>query len=518
MVETKGYFIDSYRVTEEQYRYIEKLTAGFNKSTRRLFCHILASTLLKLSGLGAGAWTPVASELIKTKLRGASWQALEKRGLIEATGFSIAEHRSREYSVAKSVIDRFVDFTRGLSAEQIISLPCVNLFTGRAMRKPEGNVLRDDSGNALPELYIKAVETIRNNGAIFYLKRVEAHVRALEAEYEKAQAEFDKAEALGFGGAYLEERRVAEARAWGRWLNDYLCFECILQQKPKQITDELWIYPPAYKATMSGRLSHLRGGFQSCSAEMKAAAFAGVPDVHNVDLEASQVNGLIQLLEIAGLDSSWLVTYRDTSNQKKVYAERAGMSINCWKRCLLALCMGGTMPKRLVRLADRDNSIIEFVRNECDSDIAITFAILEKFGKVVEPLVEVLSQWHTWLLSDYVPATKKAGRGGWFLTNKVGIKLNITAYLRKFPIWKVKATLAAFLLQGQESAFIHTLTILGAKYGYKAMGNEHDGLIVLGTIPDEAVAEAARLSGLQNAKLVEKPFAMREVPELAEAS
>ena len=515
---TKGYFIDSYRVTQEQYRYIDKLTARLNKSTRRLFCHILASSLLKLSGLGEGVWVPVASELIKAKLRGARWLVLEQRGLIEATGFSIIEHRSREYQVAKCVIDGFTALTRGLSAEQIVSLPCVNLFTGRAMRKPESNVLRDDSGNALPELYIDAVETIRNNGAIFYLKRVEAHVRALEAQYEKAQAELDKAEALGFGGAYLEERRVAAARAWGRWLNDYLCFECILQQKPKQVTDELWIYPPAYKATLSGRLSHLRGGFQSCSAEMKAAAFDGVPDVHNVDLEASQVNGLIQLLEIARLDSSWLITYRDTPNNKTIYAERAGMSIKCWKRCLLALCMGATMPKRLIRLGDRENSIIEFVRDECDGDIAATSAIIEKFTMVVGPLADVLSQWHNWLLSHYVPATKKAGRGGWYITNKVGMKLNITEYLRKFRVWKVKAKLAAFLLQGQEAAFIHTLTILGAKYGYKAMGNEHDGLIVLGTIPDEAVAEAARLSGLENAKLVEKPFTMREVPELAEAS
>ena len=38
------------------------------------------------------------------------------------------------------------------------------------------------------------------------------------------------------------------------------------------------------------------------------------------------------------------------------------------------------------------------------------------------------------------------------------------------------------------------------------MGNEHDGLVVLGEIPTAAVEEASRLSGLQNAKLVEKPF------------
>jgi hypothetical protein len=52
---------------------------------------------------------------------------------------------------------------------------------------------------------------------------------------------------------------------------------------------------------------------------------------------------------------------------------------------------------------------------------------------------------------------------------------------------QLKRQLAAFVLQGREAAFILRLTALGPKYGFTPMGNEHDGLIVLGTIPLKAV-------------------------------
>jgi len=470
-------------VTEEQYDYLRRLTTGLNAQTRRLFFHILASTLLKLAGAVDGAWVPVASELVKAKLRGASWRALENRKLIEATGYSIVEHRSREYMVVRNVIEAFTEITRNLPAEEVAYLRRVNLFTGRAMRGVDKNALYDDSGHPLPQLLREAVETIRNNGALFNLKRVERHVDSLATARESGEAE------------------------WSRWLNDHLCFQYVLSQSPKQVTDDLWLYPPAYRPTVTGRASHIHGGFQSCSKAMKSAAFKDVPELHNFDLEASQINGLIQLLEIAGLDSSWLTIYRDTPNNKTVYAERAGLSVTCWKKCLLAICMGGTVPKRLHNLDTRENSVIEFVRDECDGDIAEVIIKLQGFLRVIAPLAAVLSEWHNWLIDSYVPSTKKAGRGGWYVENRVGMKLNTTALFENYPVWKVKSKLAAFLLQGQEAAFIHTLTLLGAKHGFKAIANEHDGLITIGNIPNEAVEEAARLSGLQNARLVEKPFA-----------
>jgi len=94
--------------------------------------------------------------------------------------------------------------------------------------------------------------------------------------------------------------------------------------------------------------------------------------------------------------------------------------------------------------------------------------------------------------------------------NDVGKRL----YLDTLPdaeskLWQKKAMVAAFLLQGTEHAYIHTLTMLGPKYGFRVIANEHDGVISLGWIPAEAQAEAAELSGFADAKLVIKPFQER---------
>src|SRR5437016_1094187 len=98
MSKNQAYIIDSYRVTEDQFEYVYKLTAGLNLVTRQFFCHVLASALLRLVGQGEtdDAWIPVSSSLIKERLRGARWLALEKRGLVEVKDYSRAESRSRE--------------------------------------------------------------------------------------------------------------------------------------------------------------------------------------------------------------------------------------------------------------------------------------------------------------------------------------------------------------------------------------------------------------------------------------
>ena len=74
------------------------------------------------------------------------------------------------------------------------------------------------------------------------------------------------------------------------------------------------------------------------------------------------------------------------------------------------------------------------------------------------------------------------------------------------PEYQAKADIAAFFLQGKEAVFIHHLTLLGAKYGYKPIGNEYDGLLTIGLIPEEAVNEARELSGFVSASLDMKAF------------
>ncbi len=63
---------------------------------------------------------------------------------------------------------------------------------------------------------------------------------------------------------------------------------------------------------------------------------------------------------------------------------------------------------------------------------------------------------------------------------------------------QLKRELAAFVLQGQEAAFIHHLTILSVEFDFVVVANEHDGLITIGDIPVAAMEKAGELSGLKS--------------------
>jgi hypothetical protein len=82
----------------------------------------------------------------------------------------------------------------------------------------------------------------------------------------------------------------------------------------------------------------------------------------------------------------------------------------------------------------------------------------------------------------------------------------VTAALKRYPRNVVKSKLIAHLLQGHEQAYIIALINISPKYGFVVAGNEHDGLLCLGEIRDDAKKEAAELSGLHDAELIEKPF------------
>ncbi len=72
----------------------------------------------------------------------------------------------------------------------------------------------------------------------------------------------------------------------------------------------------------------------------------------------------------------------------------------------------------------------------------------------------------------------------------------------------LKARLAAFLLQGREAALMHTLAASADEYGFRVLSHEHDGLVVAGDVPPEAVeaaASAARIP-MDLVDLEEKPF------------
>lgn len=69
-----------------------------------------------------------------------------------------------------------------------------------------------------------------------------------------------------------------------------------------------------------------------------------------------------------------------------------------------------------------------------------------------------------------------------------------------------KSGFATSLLQGREAAFIHALILVQGSYDYEVLKHEHDGAVVIGEIPDEAVQDAREMSGFHRAELTCKVF------------
>lgn len=491
----RGYIIQSYKVIAPQLEFIQGCLVKVKEDdTRKLFCHILASQIIDPWKLAV----PVYSLLLKDKLPKADWMELVAYDLIDYSEYSTAANKSRRFWVKPELVDNFIELGN-IPTDEEVAVDKFNLFNSRKSNQICKNQKFDKNRNKEPQLITDAIDLI--NKAFFNLREIEAYLLALENRTQIIKQNLGK-----------EHHKYVSARS--AHINDKSCFKSILAQDPIKVTDEIWAYTPAWKVQMSGRVSHIRGGLQSCSREMKAAAYKGVEKLRNYDLKSSQINGLIQQFELAKLDTSWLEGYRDNPNAKYDYAAAVGISVDCWKDCLCSVIFGSYVglpsKKNKSKLETGEGdlpAVLSYLNEEAEGDINQVMATLVKFMDAVASLKGEIDKWHGWLLDTYVKKMGYRGVGGsLFVKNAAGKILDYTDLQNKLPEWKLKATIAAFVLQGQESAFIHELTLLSLKHDYQVVANEHDGLVTLGSIPDEAVDEAAAKSGLKYCKLEEKPL------------
>jgi hypothetical protein len=382
-----------------------------------------------------------------------------------------------------------------LSVEEYMAAVKVNLFTGKLANAPTKSVLYDENRNPEPDLITGAINVIAANGCKFNKDEVQRHLNSLFDEMAQCSKEY------GAGNSQY-------IRAKGRYRNDASCTRAFLSQNPTLTKEpDICIYNPAYAPAYTGRISQHLGGLQSCSRRMKKAAYSGIPGLKNFDLKSSQLCALVLELLSADIDPSWLIDYISDSDSKYKYATKAGMSVGCWKQCVLALVMGAKFPEGIGYKEIELSKILETLLKETDGDLYKANNLRIKLKHLVYPLIEKLTKWHDYLLANYVEKNKKISRNGPYITNAVGKNLHLSDLnLKSRGRRKSASIVSAFLLQGIEAAFIHNLTINSPKYGYTVMSNEHDGLVTIGDIPQEAVAEAKRNSGFQNAEIVEKDF------------
>lgn len=511
---SNGYIMQKYRVNADQLAFVQEFIQHLSLQDGHLFCHILISHLID----PWKEYIPISAVLLRESLPGASLMGLVDRGWGklrewvdpssgETKTYSVALRLSQEIKLLDWIVEKFVALGV-MPPEERIKATKYNLFTGKPIKDRLTNQKYDENRNPEPPLITSAMDLIHN--CPYNARMIEKVVEARFQNMLEAEREFGKA-----SPEYKSAR--------GSYFNDRTCFNSLLDQTIGSLTEDIKIYSPCHRVQMSGRVSHLQGGIQSASREMKAAAFEEVDQVKNYDLKSSQIVGLIQQFEFANqygglqLSTKWLEDYRDDSEAKVRYAAMIGITEDCWKKCLCALMCYAWLPSnskssraKLEQLGSSDaakSAILDYLLKEANGNVDLAFEYVIKFHKAVAPFYRELEKWGNWLHDVYSVGKSYLGRSGdRFIKNPTGKTLNVTQLKKEFSRGDVISKMIAFILQGQEAAFIHELTCLSLRpeYNYQVVGNEHDGLITIGSIPPEAVEEASRLSGLQNAVLVEK--------------
>jgi len=415
-------------------------------------------------------------------------------GLLEKIPHDRARGRCAEYRVSDAIMTEYNRLIRR-HVEGVL----VNLFTSKPTTRKHRSKVTDDNNNALPDLVKTAIRAIDvgycNEPAVL------DHLAALKSDYQDARAVREQLDLDEKSGTDAYEAALAKERvALNRYTHDLACYETMKKQKTRQISPSVFEYQTAYRMQMSGRLAQIGGGAQSASRQMKEAIYTGIDDLHNYDIKSSQVYVLIEQLTRARIEAGWLRTYASTPDAKHVYAAKAGISVDSWKSILYALFMGATLPKNIT---SSDGVVRNTLEAEAGQDRLE--AAYSRLRGILEPLYrDALKLWRTYLLDSWLELKAYRGHAGRrYVKNAVGVRFCVDDVANPYEL---KKKLAAFLLQGREAAFIHTLTGYADEYGFQVISNEHDGLVTIGSIPTEAINRAKRVQDMDYVRFVEKSF------------
>ena len=488
----KSYIKHHYRGLKSQYDFLKSLFGELPDCEFTVIVHIISCQVFEYKK-GNNGWVAIPAATIQKYCKGAKMLNLVDNGYLELKVIDeLSQHTysktcgiCRSYKVADNIVDEFINLG-DISTQEYLDAKKVNLFTGKPTKKINKTIVKDDSNNYFPALIREAMLAINN--CIIEIEPVEKHLANLKTNMDLL--------------AWTEGMDSPEyITARGQYYNDRSCLNAALDQDAIEVLPGFLTFVPAYTPVSTGRI---QTPLQNASREMKEAAFSNVENLKNYDLRSSQAIGLIQQFELAGLDTSWLERYKDNKKAKYEYSTQIGISVDTWKRCLCALLMGGSLPKRA--LEESSSSVMNYLMEEADGDFIQAAEYLSKFTEVVKPLKEQIDLWHNWLLEEYCLKIGTRVKGKLYIKNPTGITLCVDELPDGKQIWKRKSTIAAFFLQGQEAALIHNLTTLSLEYDYKVLQNEHDGLITIGIIPSEAVERASLMSNMKYVSLEEKPF------------
>lgn len=456
------------------YEAFERAAAEYNADSKKVLWALLGY------GLATGDWCRLPSTLIKRKAP--KWE----REKLLAKGLLI---RSENYIIgdpAKGIAGRCYDYWTILSDRVPLVIDTRDLIEASRMnehgdivsRRKQRNITTTDSRHVLPDSVISAMQTIHTNGHVL-------NYSAVEDKFEDERARCRWLLEIGDRDGYEHANRRLRSNYFA-WMNGAL-------NGAELLGNEFLKSYPAFKPTSTGRISVRGGGVQNMSRSFKVAAFKDT-GTHNYDIRTCHLTGLLAEAHLAQAPCDWLEGRIAHPERREEYAAFIGCTEETYKRCELALVYGSKAQSgSWYDGGDYHHSKI--FHSKIFLALGQDERKLAAFELVTSGLRDTIRAVKHWLVNEQCKGLR-------WIHNCVGMPFNLREGYSS-------SELLCHLLQGREKALIFACVQLGPKYGYAAIMDEHDGLIVADRqIPQQAKWEALRISNQVEAKfeLVEKPF------------
>lgn len=492
---------------------LDAWTAERHAKTRR-FVHHLAVHGAFHSRRNDG-FVPVDARYIRAEFRQAEREipALVASGLVEMRRHDRARGLSREYRLGPSLVAAFhgapLDDVPDQGTVAPRDLPrVVGRVTGGVVDEPPAvTAFVDDKGEPYPGLVVGALRAVRSSPVD--LPAVLAYLRDLRDSVVSAET--------AHGPLSRESRR-----AFGRFVQAQSAVRAVLRQRPVPTADGLHAYDVALNVQSSGRLGEAGGGLQAAPAALKAAARGGIPGVRNYDLPSAQPRLALVRMAAEGLEAPALERYVLDPDERGRLGDASGLG-PAVKRAVLAGLMGAVFPTpdQALLAKDRLSQVVlaaagvdwedwnerSTPHGERLGSSAVVREALGRSAGALAPLFAEFGRWHRRLRTFQVggAASVEGVLAGPVVRNRLGMPLavgSVNGRLRGPDLGRV----VAHLLQGDEAAYVHSLTVGLDRAGVRVLGNEHDGLVVWGEILREVEGAAAAAVGLPFIGMVQKPF------------
>jgi hypothetical protein len=495
-------------VTPTIWASFEQILGGLDEGTKRFFKHLYTCSCVLKKKEG---WVQLPSLLIRQEfgITTESITELESRGIIEVNHSYEVGVECKKYRIPPSGTEMVEDAI--LNSLESGELSRVVLETGKPTRAALTSSIYDENNHKLPELVASRILTYKN--AVVFDKS--AALSFITKKKLEAKAELSKnGKTKLYDSLYMSYR------------NDVNCLSSVIYDHAAiNLPNGKCSYVPAFKAQVSGRISHLGGGFQSASRGLTAAGFCE-QDYINYDLKSAQPAIYLQMLEQYNIsDQGWLENYISGRTGKKAIAEQIGIKVDTWKRVLCGILMGAIVPaidkaekgflnisRALPAQARNKNkdkkhkkfvapSIYNYFLEEFNNDPQLAFQAFKRFSNVCAPLLGAIREVGTLIKTAIKTQDDKTlpqlfkGKEGSFIKNAAGMSLQLAGIPKAGLISKVQS----HLLQGAESCLISNILKQSEEYGFKPILDFHDGFLSDGEVPQAAIDKAAAACGIRGA-------------------